>query len=92
MSVEAAQAFMQHIENTEAFESIADAFNAESKTWDADKLVIHGQAAGFEFSSEDVAAAMAAGELSDEDLDQVTGGLGRVTHARSFPGLNSRRG
>ncbi|MFE8033732.1 Nif11-like leader peptide family RiPP precursor [Thiohalocapsa marina] len=74
MSVEAAKAFVQHIANTDAYESIADAFNAESKTWDADKLIAHGQAAGFEFSGADLATAMPSGEVSDEDLDQVAGG------------------
>ena len=74
MSVETAKAFMQHIENTEAFASIQDAFDAETKAWDADKLVAHGKTAGFEFSAEDIQAILAADELSDEDLDQIAGG------------------
>ena len=78
MSVEIAKSFIQHIESTHAAETVMDAFNPETGAWDLDKLVEHGKAAGFTFSSEDIGTAitdMPAGELSDEDLDRVSGGL-----------------
>ncbi len=78
MSVETAKAFIEHINSNQAYESILSAFDAEAGKWDLDKLVELGKAAGFEFSNEDMKAAIAempASELSDEDLDQVAGGV-----------------
>lgn len=78
MSLETAKTFIEHINSNQAYESILSAFDVDSGQWDLDKLVELGKAAGFEFSGEDMKAAIAempANELSDEDLDQVAGGL-----------------
>lgn len=78
MSLETAKAFIQHIEDTQAAETVMDAFDLASSDWNLEKLVEHGKAAGFDFSSDDIGAAIAempSGELSEDDLDRVSGGL-----------------
>ena len=78
MSLEVAKQFLSSIDSNEAaVGKLMDAFNYETGTWNGEQLVAYGKEAGYEFTAEDVKVAgeeMFTGELSDEQLEYVSGG------------------
>lgn len=78
MSVAAAKEYLDSIEATEAeVGKLMDAYDYESGEWDGGKLVQMGKEAGYDFTEDEVKVAgeeMFSGELTDEQLEYVSGG------------------
>lgn len=78
MSVAVAKEYLNSIDSSEAaVGKLMDAFDYETGTWKGDLLVTYGRDAGYDFTADDVKLAgeeLFSGELSDEQLEYVSGG------------------
>jgi len=86
MSIEAVRAFIKKVRADEALQKDLEAIDRTDRDAAMAGVVAVAEKVGFSFGVEDYEAAAeemiqarhAAGEISDEDLDAVAGGLGGI--------------
>ena len=79
MSIEAAKAFTERVENDEQLQAQVEQATSSGQEDALAKVIEIGSGAGFEFSGEELREATS--ELGDEELDAAAGGVGELSAA-----------